>query len=143
VKLGYYDTQMDNLTWRNMEKWIGGKVPQDRTIVKKLLRTVSLPLFITMCTISSVGIVVSFILIIFNVWNRHRRCVLPRMYFRSLRRSLINAFYPPPLRTARNQCDISIYFNFFTSTSFLTCDLFNVGQKRSVIAYLAFVIVTR
>lgn len=76
VKLGYYDTQMDNLTWRNMEKWIGGKVPQDRTIVKKLLRTVSLPLFITMCTVSSVGIVIALGLIIFNIWNRHRRCVL-------------------------------------------------------------------
>lgn len=25
-KLGYYDTQADNLTWLNMEKWSGGKV---------------------------------------------------------------------------------------------------------------------
>lgn len=25
-KLGYYDTQLDNLTWLNMEQWIGGKV---------------------------------------------------------------------------------------------------------------------
>lgn len=73
VKLGYYDTQMDNLTWRNMERWIGGKVPQDRTIVKRLLRTLSLALFVTMCCCSCVGIIVALGLIIFNIWNRHRR----------------------------------------------------------------------
>ncbi|XP_014233341.1 gamma-aminobutyric acid type B receptor subunit 1 isoform X1 [Trichogramma pretiosum] len=76
AKLGYYDTQMDNLTWHNMERWIGGKVPQDRTIVKKLLRTVSLPLFITMCSFSTLGIVVALGLILFNVWNRHRRVIV-------------------------------------------------------------------
>ncbi|XP_076233391.1 gamma-aminobutyric acid type B receptor subunit 1 isoform X1 [Calliopsis andreniformis] len=76
VKLGYYDTQSDNLTWRNMERWIGGKVPQDRTIVRTVLRTVSLPLFICMGTISSVGIVIAVALIIFNIWNRHRRVIM-------------------------------------------------------------------
>jgi hypothetical protein len=25
-KLGYYDTQADNLTWLNNEQWVGGKV---------------------------------------------------------------------------------------------------------------------
>lgn len=73
VKLGYYDTQADNLSWLNMERWEGGKVPQDRTIVKRVLRTVSLPLFICMSTISSCGIVVAVALIIFNIWNNHRR----------------------------------------------------------------------
>ncbi|XP_017882479.1 gamma-aminobutyric acid type B receptor subunit 1 isoform X3 [Ceratina calcarata] len=76
VKLGYYDTQSDNLTWRNMERWIGGKVPQDRTLVRTVLRTVSLPLFICMGVISSVGIVIAIALIIFNIWNRHRRVIL-------------------------------------------------------------------
>lgn len=76
VKLGYYDTQSDNLTWRNMERWIGGKVPQDRTIVKTVLRTVSLPLFICMGTISSLGIIIAVALIIFNIWNRHRRYII-------------------------------------------------------------------
>ncbi|KAL7738843.1 hypothetical protein ACLKA6_016749 [Drosophila palustris] len=74
-KLGYYDTQLDNLTWLNMEQWIGGKVPQDRTIVTHVLRTVSLPLFICMGTISSCGIFVAFALIIFNIWNKHRRVI--------------------------------------------------------------------
>ncbi|KAK1134342.1 hypothetical protein K0M31_012113 [Melipona bicolor] len=76
VKLGYYDTQSDNLTWRNMERWIGGKVPQDRTIIRTVLRTVSLPLFICMGTISSVGIVIAMGLIIFNIWNRQRRVIM-------------------------------------------------------------------
>lgn len=73
VKLGYYDTQADNLTWHNMEQWEGGKVPQDRTIVKRVLRTVSLPLFICMSTISGCGIFIATVLIIFNIWNNHRR----------------------------------------------------------------------
>ncbi|KAK0089264.1 hypothetical protein PV325_008204 [Microctonus aethiopoides] len=76
VKLGYYDTQMDNLTWKNMERWIGNKIPQDRTIVRRVLRTVSLPLFICMCAISTLGIIIAIILVIFNIWNRHRRVIL-------------------------------------------------------------------
>lgn len=73
VKLGYYDTQSDNLTWLGKERWKGEKVPQDRTIVRKVLRTVSLPLFICMGTISSAGILIAMTLIVFNSWNRHRR----------------------------------------------------------------------
>ncbi|XP_058799199.1 gamma-aminobutyric acid type B receptor subunit 1 isoform X1 [Phymastichus coffea] len=76
VKLGYYDTQNTNLTWRNMERWIGGKVPQDRTIIRNLLRTVSLPLFATMCGVSSIGISCALLLIVFNVWNRQRRVIV-------------------------------------------------------------------
>lgn len=30
-KVGYYDTQTDNLTLLAQARWIGGKVPQDRT----------------------------------------------------------------------------------------------------------------
>uniref|UniRef100_A0A182N8X1 G-protein coupled receptors family 3 profile domain-containing protein n=1 Tax=Anopheles dirus TaxID=7168 RepID=A0A182N8X1_9DIPT len=74
-KLGYYDTQADNLTWFNKEKWDGEKVPQDRTIVRRVLRTVSLPLFICMSTISSFGILVAIALIVFNIWHRHRRVI--------------------------------------------------------------------
>ncbi|XP_069685797.1 gamma-aminobutyric acid type B receptor subunit 1 isoform X3 [Periplaneta americana] len=75
VKLGYYDTQSDNLTWLNREKWSGGKVPQDRTIVRQVLRTVSLPLFICMWTISCIGIMAAIALIVFNIWYRHRRVI--------------------------------------------------------------------
>nr|CAD7406403.1 unnamed protein product [Timema cristinae] len=75
VKLGYYDTQADNLTWMNEERWIGGKVPQDRTIVRRELRTVSLPLFICMWTVSCLGILCAIGLIVFNILYRHRRVI--------------------------------------------------------------------
>lgn len=91
VVLGYYDTQADNLTWFDKEVWSGkfglllfgtgvncsffqgGKVPQDRTIIRRVLRTVSLPLFICMCVISSIGISIAIGLVVFNIWNNHRR----------------------------------------------------------------------
>lgn len=31
-KLGYYDTQADNLTWFNNEQWVGGKVNKHNEI---------------------------------------------------------------------------------------------------------------
>ncbi|KAL1138797.1 hypothetical protein AAG570_008859, partial [Ranatra chinensis] len=76
VKLGYYDTQADNLTWLNRERWIGGKIPQDRTIVRRILRTLSVPLFICMWTISSIGILGAIVLIVFNICYRHRRVIM-------------------------------------------------------------------
>lgn len=51
----------------------GGKVPQDRTIIRSVTRTVSLPLFVCMCVISSIGIVIALGLVLFNIWNSHRR----------------------------------------------------------------------
>ncbi|XP_056642888.1 gamma-aminobutyric acid type B receptor subunit 1 isoform X1 [Diorhabda sublineata] len=75
VVLGYYDTQADNLTWFGREVWRAGKVPQDRTIIRRILRNVSLPLFICMCIISSIGIIIAAVLIGFNIWNKHRRVI--------------------------------------------------------------------
>ncbi|XP_071549928.1 gamma-aminobutyric acid type B receptor subunit 1 isoform X2 [Panulirus ornatus] len=74
-KLGYFDVQTDNLTWFNRERWIGGKVPQDRTIVRRQLRTVSLGLFISMCTISTVGAAWAILLLAFTFVHRHRRLI--------------------------------------------------------------------
>ena len=54
-------------------------MPQDRTIVRQVLRTVSLPLFICMWTISCIGIMAAIALIVFNLWYRHRRCVFPKV----------------------------------------------------------------
>ncbi|CAH0385419.1 unnamed protein product [Bemisia tabaci] len=75
VVLGYYETTTDNLTWINKEQWIGGKVPQDRTIVKRVLRTLSIPLCICMWTISIIGILVAICLIAFNMCYSHRRVI--------------------------------------------------------------------
>ncbi|GFX38241.1 gamma-aminobutyric acid type B receptor subunit 1 [Trichonephila clavipes] len=71
--LGYYDTQTDNLTWLKKEKWTDGKPPADRTIIKKVLRTVTLSLFISMTTVSGLGILWAVVLLIFNTIFRHSR----------------------------------------------------------------------
>ncbi|KAI8429731.1 hypothetical protein MSG28_000286 [Choristoneura fumiferana] len=75
VKLGYYDTQADNLTWLDMERWVGGKVPPDRTVIVNELRTVSLPLFACMASLCVAGIIAALALIIFNCVHRHRRVI--------------------------------------------------------------------
>lgn len=100
--LGYYDTENLNLTWYNREQWMGnllipklnvshpgnicfdllnctqlnplaGKVPQDRTIEKTVLRKVSLSLFISMSTVAGVGIVWAIVLILFTYIYRDRK----------------------------------------------------------------------
>ncbi|XP_037963696.2 gamma-aminobutyric acid type B receptor subunit 1 isoform X2 [Plutella xylostella] len=75
VKLGYYDTQADNLTWLERERWVGGKVPPDRTVVVTELRTVSLPLFACMTALCIAGSLAAAGLIVFNVMHRHRRVI--------------------------------------------------------------------
>jgi hypothetical protein len=54
-------------------------VPQDRTIVRQVLRTVSLPLFICMWIVSCIGIMAAIALIVFNIWYRHRRYAFLRI----------------------------------------------------------------
>lgn len=49
------------------------QIPQDRTIVRRVLRTVSLSLFVCMSTVSGCGILVAIALVVFNIWNNHRR----------------------------------------------------------------------
>lgn len=70
----------DVLTIDTIELKIGNsiwlQIPQDRTIVRRVLRTVSLSLFVCMSTISVCGIIVAIALIVFNIWNNHRRWVL-------------------------------------------------------------------
>jgi len=36
-KLGYYDTQLDNLSWLNTEQWIGGKVSKSVSVEKTII----------------------------------------------------------------------------------------------------------
>lgn len=74
-KVGYYDTQTDNLTWLAEARWIGGKIPQDRTIIIDKLRTVSFGLFVTMSLVSSVGIAAAIGLIIFNLVYREQKLI--------------------------------------------------------------------
>ncbi|XP_050520335.1 gamma-aminobutyric acid type B receptor subunit 1-like isoform X1 [Daktulosphaira vitifoliae] len=75
VKLGYYDVQSDNLTWFEKERWIGGKIPQDRTVIRRVLRTLSIPLLICTWIVTTIGILIAISLIMFNVLNHHRRVI--------------------------------------------------------------------
>lgn len=54
---------------------LGGKIPQDRTVIRRVLRTLSIPLLICMWVITTIGILVAVSLIVFNVLNHHRRYV--------------------------------------------------------------------
>ena len=99
-KVGYYDTQTDNLTWLAPARWINGKVPQDRTIIignlisfflffffhfcgsfADKLRTVSHGLFVTMSTVSIFGILVAIGLLIFNTVYRDQKFVADETSF--------------------------------------------------------------
>uniref|UniRef100_A0A061QLL2 Gamma-aminobutyric acid type B receptor subunit 2 n=1 Tax=Cupiennius salei TaxID=6928 RepID=A0A061QLL2_CUPSA len=73
--LGYFDTQTNNLTWFKKEKWADGRPPPDRTIIVQVLRTVTLSLFISMTTVSCMGIVWAIGLLIFNTIFRHSRYI--------------------------------------------------------------------
>ncbi|XP_069119655.1 gamma-aminobutyric acid type B receptor subunit 1-like isoform X3 [Argopecten irradians] len=74
-KLGFYDYNTDNLTWIKKEKWIGGKVPPDHTLIKSAPRVVSHGLFFAMCFFAAFGIAFGIFCIMFNFLNRQRRCI--------------------------------------------------------------------
>ncbi|XP_065574431.1 gamma-aminobutyric acid type B receptor subunit 1-like isoform X2 [Artemia franciscana] len=76
VQLAYYDTQTDNLTWLHKERFFGGKAPQDRTIIKEVLRTVSGPLFSAMTAVATIGAATACVVLIVNlVFKDHRSIV--------------------------------------------------------------------
>ncbi|XP_060587127.1 gamma-aminobutyric acid type B receptor subunit 1-like [Ruditapes philippinarum] len=74
--LGYYDQNSDNLTWLHKERWTGGHPPPDRTKQMPVLRVVSLGLFLSMCGLSTFGIIAGVACLIFNIINSNRRCIL-------------------------------------------------------------------
>lgn len=74
--LGYYDQNSDNLTWLNRERWKGGHPPPDRTRQMPVLRMVSFGLFLSMCGLSTFGIIAGIGCLIFNLVNRKRRCIV-------------------------------------------------------------------
>ncbi|KAI0216715.1 Gamma-aminobutyric acid type B receptor subunit 1 [Lamellibrachia satsuma] len=76
TKMGFYDFASDNLTWFNLEKWPGGQMPQDRTIIQPVLRLVSLSLFIGMCLLASLGIITAISLWVFNCIHSNKRFIL-------------------------------------------------------------------
>ncbi|XP_022688602.1 gamma-aminobutyric acid type B receptor subunit 1-like isoform X2 [Varroa jacobsoni] len=75
-KIGYYDYPTDDYQKTNFEpQWIDGKPPQDRTIIKTTLRTVSLGLYAGMTSVALLGILWAVGLLIFNWVFRHSRYI--------------------------------------------------------------------
>lgn len=67
IKLGFYDTQTENLTLIQSEHWgETGKPPADRTIIKISLKTVSNTLYFSLLVLSAIGIIIAIVLVMFN-----------------------------------------------------------------------------
>lgn len=73
--LGYYDTQTDNLTWFNNERWVGDRPPPDHTQIVEKLIIVSTSFFVTANVLSVVGIVWAIGLLCFNYKFRNFRYI--------------------------------------------------------------------
>lgn len=81
VVAAFYDQKTDNLTWITPRYgnvpdkviWLGGKVPQDRTIIRHVLMMVNLAIYISMVVIVVIGCVFAFLLIYLNFKYAHRR----------------------------------------------------------------------
>lgn len=95
--VAYYDQKSDNISWlpptsawapphaaslysvgpdsRLKVIWMGGKIPQDRTIVKNLLLKLNIWLYIAMVTVALVGVILAAGLIYFNFRYGHRRII--------------------------------------------------------------------
>ena len=57
----------------NRIKWLGNKIPQDRTIVKVQLRELNVWLYFSMVTLALIGVLFAGFLIYFNFKYSHRR----------------------------------------------------------------------
>merc|ERR1719347_954171 len=82
VVVGYYDQRTDNLTWnmdpetgKELVRGVGGKVPQDRTIVKSDVRTVSLSIYLPMLVLSLLGIIFACVLMFINNKFNYRKII--------------------------------------------------------------------
>ena len=82
VEVGFYDQETGNLSWKyntssgaELVRWSGGKVPQDRTIIKEDVKTVALTLYVPMVAVSVLGIVLALILIVINNKFNYRRII--------------------------------------------------------------------
>ena len=81
VEVGFYDQETGNLSWSSNDsgaelvRWQGGKVPQDRTIIKEDIKTVALTLYVPMVAMSVLGIVLALILMVINNKFNYRRII--------------------------------------------------------------------
>ncbi|XP_032831660.2 gamma-aminobutyric acid type B receptor subunit 1 isoform X2 [Petromyzon marinus] len=75
VKIGYYDSNNNNLSWLNTDRWIGGSPPPDRTKVVIQFRYLSQKLFISLSVLAGIGIIFGCVCLVFNIYNRNVRYI--------------------------------------------------------------------
>ena len=77
------DQKSDNLTWQEVNEegnivqvvWPGGKIPQDRTIVRNRLLMVNLWLYLSMVLVAVIGVFLAMSMVYFNFRYGHRRII--------------------------------------------------------------------
>ncbi|XP_013406570.1 gamma-aminobutyric acid type B receptor subunit 1-like [Lingula anatina] len=74
-KTGFYDYVADKLIWYNIEQWIDGQPPADRTLLEPTLRVLSVGTYIAISVFAALGILVGVGCLLFNYKHRHRRLI--------------------------------------------------------------------
>lgn len=75
VKIGYYDTTNDNMSYFGTDRWIGGVPPADHTKVIPTFRYLSQKLFVSVSILAGLGIVLGISCLTFNVYNSNVRYI--------------------------------------------------------------------
>ncbi|KAK2188874.1 hypothetical protein NP493_117g04006 [Ridgeia piscesae] len=79
VRVGVYDpsVRVEQIHWEPGRPihWIGGHPPADSITEKIVPKVISIGLFFTMTTLSALGIVLSFLFLVFNIRYRHQKYI--------------------------------------------------------------------
>uniref|UniRef100_UPI00398EAA45 gamma-aminobutyric acid type B receptor subunit 1 n=1 Tax=Pristiophorus japonicus TaxID=55135 RepID=UPI00398EAA45 len=75
VKIGYYDSTNDNMSYFGTDRWIGGVPPADHTKVIPTFRYLSQKLFVSVSVLAGLGILLGIICLTFNIYNSNVRYI--------------------------------------------------------------------
>uniref|UniRef100_UPI00358FBB37 gamma-aminobutyric acid type B receptor subunit 1 isoform X2 n=1 Tax=Myxine glutinosa TaxID=7769 RepID=UPI00358FBB37 len=75
VKIGYFDSTHNNLSWLDTDHWEGKTPPPDRTKVQPHFRYLSQSLFVSISILAALGVTFASACLAFNTLNRHVRYI--------------------------------------------------------------------
>ncbi|XP_042202554.1 gamma-aminobutyric acid type B receptor subunit 1-like [Callorhinchus milii] len=75
VKICYYDSSNNNMSWFGTDRWIGGIPPADHTKVIPRFRYLSQKLFVSVSVLAGLGILLGSVCLSFNIYNSHVRYI--------------------------------------------------------------------
>ncbi|XP_072406250.1 LOW QUALITY PROTEIN: gamma-aminobutyric acid type B receptor subunit 1 [Chiloscyllium punctatum] len=75
VKIGYYDSTNDNMSFFGTDRWFGGTPPADHTKVIPTFRYLSQKLFVSVSVLAGLGILLGIICLTFNIYNSNVRYI--------------------------------------------------------------------